>query len=215
MSKRFIIIAFICIIVLSSIAVFCNYQYLNTNTQLYNTRSQLVKTINELNYTKNELSATNDELASTTNELAITQNHLQSEIEKAQKLNRALEDTNNELSIANETIAELKSEEYEFIYMGDFTLTHYCCERWEHVCGTGNGVTATGTQVTAGRTIAVDPYVIPYGSTVYIEGYGFRIAEDCGGGVKGNHIDVAVETHSQALSMGTRYRGVWILVKTS
>lgn len=214
MSKRFIIIAFICIIVLSSIAVFCNYQYLNTNTQLYNTRSQFVKTINELNYTKNELSATNDELASTTNELAITQNHLQSEIEKAQELNRALEDANNELSIANETIAELKSEEYEFVYMGDFKITYYCDERYEHICG-GNGVTASGKPTEVGVTVAADWSVLPKGSAIYIEGVGFREVQDVGGGVNGKHIDVLVTTHREALSIGNSYEGVWLLVKTS
>ena len=74
-------------------------------------------------------------------------------------------------------------------------------------------MTATGTQVIPGRTIAVDPKVIPYGSEVYIEGYGLRVAEDCGGAVNGKHIDIAVYSHSQALSMGTTSGGVWLLVK--
>ena len=52
--------------------------------------------------------------------------------------------------------------------------------------------TATGTRATAGRTIAVDPKVIPYGTKVYIEGWGYRIAEDCGG-FSGKHIDIFVD----------------------
>lgn len=56
--------------------------------------------------------------------------------------------------------------------------------------------TATGTTATAGRTIAVDPKVIPYGTKVYIEGYGYRIAEDCGG-FRGNHIDIFVNRISE------------------
>jgi len=56
--------------------------------------------------------------------------------------------------------------------------------------------TATGTTATAGRTIAVDPKVIPYGTKVYIEGYGIRIAEDCGG-FRGNHIDIFVNKISE------------------
>lgn len=52
--------------------------------------------------------------------------------------------------------------------------------------------TATGTRATAGRTIAVDPRVIPYGTKVYIEGWGYRIAEDCGG-FSGKHIDIFVD----------------------
>ena len=97
--------------------------------------------------------------------------------------------------------------------MGNYKLTHYCTEKRKHICGLGAGITATGTQVTAGRTIAVDPSVIPYGTEVYIEGYGWRVAEDCGGGVNGQHIDIAVETHSKALSMGITSGGVWILVR--
>lgn len=57
----------------------------------------------------------------------------------------------------------------------------------------GKGITATGTRATAGRTIAVDPKVIPYGTKVYIEGWGYRIAEDCGG-FRGNHIDIFVDS---------------------
>lgn len=63
--------------------------------------------------------------------------------------------------------------------------------------------------------MAVDPVIIPYGSQLYIEGYGFYIAEDCGGAVQGEHIDIAVETHEQAINMGITNGGVWILVKNS
>lgn len=118
-----------------------------------------------------------------------------------------------DLAAAQEIIYNLKNVEYEFVYIGDYKLTHYCVEKTPHICGDGAGITATGTQVTAGKTVAVDPTVIPYGTEMYIEGYGWRVAEDCGGAVKGNHIDIAVDTHTQAISMGTTTGGVWILVK--
>lgn len=124
-------------------------------------------------------------------------------------------DLSNQLKIANDTLSDLKNTEYELIYIGEYQITHYCAEKYAHICGTGSGKTATGTNVTPGRTIAVDPSVIPYGSEVYIEGYGWRMAEDCGSAVNGKHIDVAVQTHSDAMSFGVKNTGVWILVKKS
>lgn len=153
-------------------------------------------------------------------ELLEAQENYQLEVYKSTKLqsklnktNKELKAANAELDAANVIIADLKDQKYKLVYLGDYKITHYCCERRKHICGGGTGLTATGTTVTAGRSIAVDPSVIPYGSQVYIAGYGWRTAEDCGSGVGGNHIDVAVQTHAQANSMGTKYKDVWMLVK--
>lgn len=93
------------------------------------------------------------------------------------------------------------------------TVSHYCCEKRPHICGTGSGITASGVPVQAGVSVAVDPKVIPLGSTVYVD-YGdgvvhTYIAHDTGGAVKGNHIDVAVETHAEASRLGLRKAIVW------
>ncbi|WP_054956709.1 3D domain-containing protein [Paenibacillus dakarensis] len=64
--------------------------------------------------------------------------------------------------------------------------------------------TASGTRVTEGRTIAVDPNVIPIGWWVYIEGIGFRRAEDTGGAIKGNKIDVYYDSLKAALNFGRK-----------
>ena len=154
-----------------------------------------------------------DQMLEYESELATAKKYLSSEKEENESLKSENATMREELLSATNAIMELKSEEYELVYLGDYNITHYCVEKRAHICGTGAGITATGTQVTAGRTIAVDPRVIPYGTTVYIEGYGFRTAEDCGGSVKNKHIDVAVETHSKAISMGTTTGGVWVLVK--
>jgi 3D (Asp-Asp-Asp) domain-containing protein len=154
-----------------------------------------------------------EQLSSTQNELLNTNTMLQTERAISASLDRELVEVCNELETANETIADLQAIQCEFVYMGNFKLTHYCVERFEHICGTGDGLTATSTQVTPGKTIAVDPNVIPYGTTVYIEGYGFYAAEDCGGSIQGQHIDIAVDTHEQAMSMGTKSGGVWLLVE--
>ena len=79
------------------------------------------------------------------------------------------------------------------------TATAYCpCKK---CCGKTDGITATGTQATAGRTIAVDPSIIPYGTEVIINGNTY-VAEDCGGAVKGKDIDIFFNTHEEALQFG-------------
>lgn len=73
-------------------------------------------------------------------------------------------------------------------------------------------VTATGTKPTFGRTIAVDPTVIPYGSRVYIPEFDKTfIAEDCGGGIKGNKIDIYMNTEQECINWGVRNITVYIL----
>lgn len=66
---------------------------------------------------------------------------------------------------------------------------------------TGNR-TATGTWPKEGRTIAVDPEVIPYGTELVINGRGGYIAEDCGGDIKGNRLDIYMVDRGQALGFG-------------
>ena len=71
--------------------------------------------------------------------------------------------------------------------------------------------TSTGTIPIEGRTIAVDPKIIPYGSIVYIQDYGYFIAEDCGGDIKDNRIDVFTASHANAIQQGKKVAQVWIL----
>ena len=87
------------------------------------------------------------------------------------------------------------------------TVTFYCAERYKHICGTGDGIARDGTPVLPWGTCAVDPDVIPLGSTVMVDlgdGYGLRtlVANDTG--VRGNHIDLCVPTHAEALEFGVK-----------
>ena len=75
----------------------------------------------------------------------------------------------------------------------------------------GDGITATGT-VPRWGTIAVDPTIIPYGTKVYIPQFNeYFIAEDCGGGIKGNKIDIFMNSESQCNSWGKRTIDIYIV----
>jgi uncharacterized protein YabE (DUF348 family) len=80
---------------------------------------------------------------------------------------------------------------------------------------TGSNITASGAVAvrnTSGySTIAVDPSVIPLGTKVYVEGYGYAIAQDTGGAIKGNIIDVYYNTMSEVNAWGVKYVNVYIL----
>lgn len=107
------------------------------------------------------------------------------------------------------TKVEDNEKENEIRFLGNYKLTAYCaCEK---CCGKTDGITATGTKATQGRTIAVDPQVIPYGSEVIFGGKSY-IAEDCGGAIKNNRIDVYFENHSDALNFGVKFEDVYLVV---
>lgn len=75
----------------------------------------------------------------------------------------------------------------------------------------GYGKTASGTTVQQGRTIAVDPKVVPLGWWVYIDGIGLRRAEDTGGAIKGNKMDVYFDSDSYVKRFGVK-RGYTVYV---
>lgn len=97
------------------------------------------------------------------------------------------------------------------ISLGQFKLTAYCpcskcCGKW------AGGITSTGVTAQANHTIAVDPTVIPYGSKVCINGQ-LYFAEDCGGAIKENHLDIYFDTHQEASDFGVRYAEVYLVVE--
>ena len=73
----------------------------------------------------------------------------------------------------------------------------------------GYGVTKSGKLATVGITVACDPSLL--GKRVRIAGIGRRVCEDIGGMVKGNHVDVLVRDHEEALRLGRQERQVEVL----
>lgn len=96
------------------------------------------------------------------------------------------------------------------VYIGTFKLTFYChCSK---CCGKSDGITASGAKVQEGVTIATNQSEIPMGTSVYIEGFGKRVAQDTGG-FGSKTIDVYVNSHSKAYELGVQYKKVYKLVK--
>lgn len=113
-----------------------------------------------------------------------------------------LEIKENELKNLNQTYwAEIEKLSAQRKFLGTFELTAY------HQ----GDITSTGTTPTENRTVAVDPNVIPYGSVIEIEGYGTYIAEDCGGAVKGNIIDIYMQGYENCINFGRKKANVYIL----
>lgn len=97
-------------------------------------------------------------------------------------------------------------------YAGSFNCTAYCVEEYVHICGEGHGITSSGAKVQPGVTVAADISILPYGTVVYIEDVGLRVVQDTGSLIEGNKLDIAVNTHAEAVSWaGYGSRRVWIV----
>ena len=72
------------------------------------------------------------------------------------------------------------------------------------------GMTYSGNYAGKGHA-AVDPNVIPIGSVIFVEGYGYALADDIGGSIKGNIIDVGVDNLKQAQQWGNRTVKVYLI----
>lgn len=86
---------------------------------------------------------------------------------------------------------------------GKFTINASAYTAAADECGKSDGITASGIKVQEKRTLACPPN-FPFGTKIQIEGMGTRVCEDRGGAIKGNHIDIYVETKKEAFAFGRR-----------
>lgn len=100
-------------------------------------------------------------------------------------------------------------ESYTYVDVMTCSATAYTCEGYV-------GHTYSGTLARVGA-IAVDPTVIPLGTEMYVVSndgqyvYGYCVAEDIGGGIKGNKIDLYFDTYAECWDFGVRMCTVYIL----
>lgn len=128
----------------------------------------------------------------------------------------AFDEITNEAEKVAENGTEKLETASEWESIGEFKLTAYCpCEKccgiWAKNRPNGIVYTASGAKAEAGKTIAVDPDVIPYGTEVKIGDHTY-IAQDSGSAIKGNKIDVYFDSHEAALAHGVKYAEVMVKV---
>lgn len=144
-----------------------------------------------------------------------TINQLVEEIEELRDKQKNLENTVEEIKIAK--TATKKSSSSSVTKKYDTVLASAAISTtdkwiWANVsaycacmkcCGKTNGITASGTKATAGKTIAASS-AYKFGTQIEIEGMGVYTVEDRGGAITGNKIDVYFDTHQEALNFGRR-----------
>lgn len=127
----------------------------------------------------------------------------------------------SEVILPEETLESLQETTFEpeLIELGEFRTTAYCtcvicCGIWsrDHPSRLGTDYvqkTASGTIPTAGRTVAADTSVLPFGTVLVIDGHEY-IVEDRGSAVNGNTIDIYFDSHEDAVAYGVQYKTIYI-----
>ena len=157
--------------------------------------------------------------------LAGLQGSLEESCRKVEQLTVELKSANKAEQEATQALQDFKTEYYTSQASLENTVTEeptetitvrataycscpICCGTWskDHPSRQGTDYeqhTTLGTVPVAGRTVAVDPEVIPLGSRIILDGHEYT-AEDTGSGVKGNHIDIYFDSHEEALEWGVK-----------
>lgn len=130
-----------------------------------------------------------------------------------EKIEKIKEDNKITIEIENDKDGDT-SQAIKPVSLGEFKLTAYCscakcCGKWAYNRPDGIIYGAIGEELKEGYSIAVDPNVIPYRTKVIIDGKTYK-AQDCGGAIKGNRIDVYFEDHDDALEFGVQHKEVFV-----
>ena len=108
------------------------------------------------------------------------------------------------LGIKNKPIVTIQYDTVPNDYIGEYELTFYT--------HTGNK-TSSGVYPKINRTVAVDTSIIPYGTVLYIKGYGLYIAEDSGADIKGHRLDIFLDTKEECIKKGRVKADIYIIGK--
>lgn len=174
----------------------------NVTDTIETTESEVVTTIENIESDK------------TTDESMEDTETTESKEESTEIITTVIEETSEAKTEETETT---KDKEPKLVSLGEFRLTAYCaceecCDEWAHIRPNGVIVGAIMEPLVAGYSIAVDPNVIPYRTEVVINGHTYK-AQDCGGGIKGNRIDIYMDSHEEACDFGVQHAEVFMVVE--
>lgn len=145
-------------------------------------------------------------------------NEFEKNLNTVEKLNKLIEVSKevstNDITVKNtnnssttDSNATTNNENINPGYISNFTM--------ESTAYTGDTITATGTVPVRDSegisTIAVDPSIIPLGSLLYVDGYGYAIAADTGGAIQGNIIDLYLNSYEECMNWGRQNVSVYLI----
>lgn len=108
---------------------------------------------------------------------------------------------------AEPTATPTSKPDYIIKSLGVYEWTAYCpCME---CCGKTDGITASGVKAVEGVTIAADTSILPFETTVIMDGHEY-IVQDIGGAIKGNRIDLYFDSHQDALDFGRQWKEIYI-----
>ena len=197
-NKRKVIKFILFIIIIIGLGLIVNEYYNRTfDTKLVNSQVTVEEQMLEKDKIIEELTNQIQELKNKQTELENKNKELEETIEKVRvsKLNKKTTVTSRSGSTAR---TESTNSNEKWIWAN---VSAYCaCSK---CCGKTNGITASGTKATVGRTIAA-PSSYSFGTKIELEGLGTYVVEDRGGAIQGNKIDVYFTSHSEALAFGRK-----------
>ena len=197
-NKRKVIKFILFILIIIGLGLIVNEYYNRTfDAKLVNSQVTVEEQMLEKDKIIEELTNQIQELKNKQTELENKNKELEETIEKVRvsKLNKKTTVTSRSGSTAR---TESTNSNEKWIWAN---VSAYCaCSK---CCGKTNGITASGTKATVGRTIAA-PSSYSFGTKIELEGLGTYIVEDRGGAIQGNKIDVFFASHSEALAFGRK-----------
>jgi 3D (Asp-Asp-Asp) domain-containing protein len=135
--------------------------------------------------------------------------HVNAYEQKIERQAAQLKDKQEQIEVLEIILEHQEEPVTKETYAGEFTVTYYCS--CTECCGKTDGITASGTFAQEGTTVAADWSMLPPGTEIFIEGICFRTVEDKGGAIKGNRLDVFMDSHDAALEAGIGQAKVYII----